>query len=29
VWEGELDLSDGSGSEIIDETDVGMWCQEE
>jgi len=26
VWEGELDLSQGSGSVVIDETDVGPWC---
>ena len=28
VFEGQLDLSLGSGSQIIDETDVGPWCGE-
>ncbi len=28
VWEGSLDLALGSGEEIIDETDVGVWCEE-
>ncbi len=28
VWDGTLDLSLGAGSEVIDDTDVGPWCQE-
>ncbi len=28
VWEGSIDLGLGSGEEIIDDSDVGMWCQE-
>ena len=29
VWEGDLNLDEGSGFVIIDETDVGMWCGQE
>jgi hypothetical protein len=29
VFEGELDLTLGSGSIVIDDTDVGPWCGEE
>ena len=28
VWEGELDLSQGSGDIVVDETDVEGWCEE-
>ena len=28
VWEGTLDLTAGSGDEVLDETDLGFWCQE-
>jgi hypothetical protein len=28
VFEGQLDLSLGSGAQVIDETDVGPWCGE-
>jgi len=28
VFEGDLDLTQGSGSITIDETDVGPWCEE-
>jgi hypothetical protein len=27
VFSGQLDLSAGSGSEVLDTTDVGMWCE--
>ncbi len=26
IYEGSLDLAEGSGSIILDETDIGMWC---
>jgi hypothetical protein len=28
VWEGQLNLTEGSGFVVIDETDVGPWCGE-
>ena len=28
VWEGSIDLGLGSGAEIIDDSDIGMWCEE-
>jgi hypothetical protein len=28
VYEGSLDLSEGSGSIVLDETDIGDWCGE-
>jgi hypothetical protein len=28
VFEGELDLSQGSGQEVIDDEPVDMWCTE-
>jgi hypothetical protein len=29
VWEGELDLSEGQGGIVLDETDVEPWCSGE
>jgi len=28
VWEGQLDLTQGSGQVIIDDTPEDMWCTE-
>jgi hypothetical protein len=27
VWEGVIDLGAGSGSVVIDDSDIGMWCE--
>lgn len=28
VWQGELDTAEGSGRIVVDETDLGSWCDE-
>ena len=27
LFDGTLDLNQGAGSEVLDDTDIGMWCQ--
>jgi hypothetical protein len=28
LWEGDIDLGEGTGAVVIDPSDVGMWCQD-